>query len=266
MYVGNLNLGVCGSRWRPVVSYHSSLCASILFDKPRIEAHTFPSFPGCTVQRWDRRRLAHSLVQAIGTQAELNRILGTTVSQEVQEFWRGHLSQVEKPSALELLQWIDLSHPLGFLRSHQQSKATPLVHFYLDKKLLHPDKLLIVRVGEFYETYGIDAILMVQWAGLNPMGRASKHSPPRAGLPRTNLRRTLRDLLDAQLVRVVCEEVPEPPGGRGRPKRKERFVSGVVTPASPTYVYGMSEMAEGGEVHSARPSSALRHWVHVVSR
>lgn len=40
-----------------------------------------------------------------------------------------------------------------------------------------------VQVGEFYETYGIDAILMVQWAGLNPMGRASKLTPPRAGAP-----------------------------------------------------------------------------------
>ena len=53
---------------------------------------------------------------------------------------------------------------MGWLESTQQS--TPSV---------------VLQVGEFYETYGIDAVLMVQWAGLNPMGRASRLSPPRAG-------------------------------------------------------------------------------------
>ena len=30
--------------------------------------------------------------------------------------------------------------------------------------------MLLVRVGDFYECYGYDAVNVVQWAGLNPMG------------------------------------------------------------------------------------------------
>lgn len=48
--------------------------------------------------------------------------------------------------------------------------------------------------------------MLVQHAGLNPMGRGI----PRAGCPAVNLRRTLRDLVvDAGFSVVVCEEVPE---------------------------------------------------------
>ena len=42
------------------------------------------------------------------------------------------------------------------------------------QQLQHPTKVLLVRVGEFFETYGIDSVLLVQWCGLNPMGRKPK--------------------------------------------------------------------------------------------
>ena len=61
-----------------------------------------------------------------------------------------------------------------------------------------------MQVGEFYEAVGIDAVLLVQHAGLNPMGDGV---PPRAGCPRQNLRRTVDDLVGAGLSVCVCEEV-----------------------------------------------------------
>ena len=60
--------------------------------------------------------------------------------------------------------------------------------------------MLLVRVGEFYETMGTDAVLLVQHAGLNQMGSGN---PPRAGCPHMNLRRTLQCLVAANLS-VVC--------------------------------------------------------------
>ncbi len=71
-----------------------------------------------------------------------------------------------------------------------------------------------------------------QHAGLNPMGTRL----PRAGCPVVNLRRTLRDLTDAGLSVVVCEELAPLPGR----KTKNRFEAGIVTPASPLYVYGLA--------------------------
>ena len=57
------------------------------------------------------------------------------------------------------------------------------------------------QVGEFYETMGTDAVLLVQHAGLNPMGALS--AVPRAGCPHQNLRRTLADLVDQAGFSVV---------------------------------------------------------------
>ena len=75
-----------------------------------------------------------------------------------------------------------------------------------------------------------------------------------------NLRRTLRDLTDAGFSVVVCQEVPWMPpvascivykglmehhlsiqvasrlGSKGR---KDRFIGGIVSPASPAYLYDL---------------------------
>ena len=58
------------------------------------------------------------------------------------------------------------------------------------------------QVGEFYEAMGTDAVILVQWAGLNPMG--STHMPPRAGCPHMNIRRTLQSLVEEANLSVVC--------------------------------------------------------------
>ena len=61
----------------------------------------------------------------------------------------------------------------------------------------------MLQVGEFYETLGTDAVMLVQWAGLNPMGEGN---PPRAGCPIANLRRTLHDLVEGAGLSVVRGE------------------------------------------------------------
>jgi hypothetical protein len=43
-------------------------------------------------------------------------------------------------------------------------------------------QVCLVRVGDFYEAFGADAVLLVEHAGLNPMG-----GKPRAGCPWRNL-------------------------------------------------------------------------------
>ncbi len=56
-----------------------------------------------------------------------------------------------------------------------------------------------MQVGEFYEAVGYDAVMLVQWAGLNPMGNRS----PRAGCPVVNLRRVLHALVGEAGISVV---------------------------------------------------------------
>lgn len=63
----------------------------------------------------------------------------------------------------------------------------------------------VVQVGEFYETMGTDAVMLVQHAGLNPMGQGD---PPRAGCPVVNLRRTISDLVEQAGLSVVSSPPP----------------------------------------------------------
>lgn len=63
-----------------------------------------------------------------------------------------------------------------------------------------------MQCGDFYEAIGIDAVLLVQFAGLNPMGG---RKPPQAGCPKQNIRRVLADLVDNAALSVVrrwCEQ------------------------------------------------------------
>ena len=68
-------------------------------------------------------------------------------------------------------------------------------------KWQHPEKLLLVRVGDFYEACGVDAVMLVEHAGLNPMGGKC-----RAGCPVVNVQATLTDLTAAGLTVAVYEE------------------------------------------------------------
>lgn len=57
-----------------------------------------------------------------------------------------------------------------------------------------------VQCGDFYESVGTDAVILVQFAGLNAMG---SKSPPRAGCPKQNIRKVLTDLVDEAGLTVV---------------------------------------------------------------
>lgn len=174
------------------------------------------------------------------------------VDKEVEEYWRAVLDQVDKPSACRLLQHVDPSIPLG-INSRTSPNKPPIYSYFYQTKLQHPTKVLLVRVGEFYETIGIDAILLVQFAGLNPMGRDG--NPPRAGCPRMNLRRTVSDLVNnAGLSVVVCEEAPEPYSyGSLRKQPKQRYIAAVVTPAAPHFLHGLVDEDADIPVDSAPP-------------
>ena len=99
-----------------------------------------------------------------------------------------------KPFRMEdMLTRINADDPLGVDASAKgiSTSAGSLYQFACQVKAAHPKKLAVVQVGEFYETWGVDAVCLVEWAGLNPMGRGPV---PRAGFPLQNLHRTLRDL------------------------------------------------------------------------
>ena len=123
-------------------------------------------------------------------------------------------------------------NPLGFYTA-QARKSGTLLDFVCNEKEKHPDKIIFVRVGEFFEAFGVDAVLLVEHAGLNPMGQKA-----RAGCPRGNVQQTLDGLTSVGLTVAVYEEVE----GTALTKAglKQRYLAQVVSPASSTYFVGSS--------------------------
>merc|ERR1719353_628899 len=93
--------------------------------------------------------------------------------------------------------------------------------------------VLLIRVGDFYEAYGLDALMLVEYAGLNPMSRKA-----RAGCPVGNIQATLDGLTCAGLTVAVYEEVAPANTSEGKYRKlKQRALAQIVSPASPTYMY-----------------------------
>ncbi|KAJ0092232.1 hypothetical protein Patl1_25723 [Pistacia atlantica] len=81
----------------------------------------------------------------------------------------------------------------------------------LQFKSKFPREVLLCRVGDFYEAIGIDACILVEFAGLNPFGGLRPESIPKAGCPVVNLRQTLDDLtrngysvVSLVLIMILC--------------------------------------------------------------
>ena len=143
-------------------------------------------------------------------------------------YWHGLMRDcITLPSAQRILPHLDPQNPLGInvKRSGVSDSDEGLYNVMKREKAKHPRKMLLVRVGEFYETYGFDAALLVQFAGLNPMGAR----PFKAGTPVVNLRSTLDKLLHHGFSVAVVEEAPQERLYGQTSARKTRYLAGIVT-------------------------------------
>eukprot|EP00962_Isochrysis_galbana_P017216 scaffold4951_cov106-Isochrysis_galbana.AAC.1 len=125
-------------------------------------------------------------------------------------YWRARLEELTRPSALGLVSSLSPKNALMY-ENKAGNKDGTLVAFAVAEKAKHTERVLLIRCGDFYEAYGLDALLLVEHAGLNPMGRKA-----RAGCPVGNLQPTLDCLTAAGLTVAVYEELePARMGGGG---------------------------------------------------
>ncbi|KAG6757295.1 hypothetical protein POTOM_037603 [Populus tomentosa] len=154
-------------------------------------------------------------------------------------WWKENLQRCKKPSTANLVKRLMYSNLLGLDASLKNGslKEGNLNWEILQFKSKFPREVLLcrVRVGDFYEAIGIDACILVEYAGLNPFGGLRSDSVPRAGCPVVNLRQTLDDLTRNGYSVCIVEEVQGPTQARSR---KGRFISGHARPGSP-YVFGL---------------------------
>ncbi len=91
-------------------------------------------------------------------------------------------------------------------------KETPLMKQYNEIKAKYPDACLLFRVGDFYETFGEDAIRASKILGitLTKRGAGSDSETALAGFPHHSLNTYLPKLVQAGLRVAICDQLEDP--------------------------------------------------------
>ncbi len=91
-------------------------------------------------------------------------------------------------------------------------KETPLMKQYNSIKAKHPDALLLFRVGDFYETFGEDAVKTANILGIVLTKRANGAAAyiELAGFPHHSLETYLPKLVRAGMRVAICDQLEDP--------------------------------------------------------
>jgi DNA mismatch repair protein MutS len=97
------------------------------------------------------------------------------------------------------------------LKEHKEEKVTPLMKQYNAIKTKYPDALLLFRVGDFYETFGSDAIKASSILGITLTARNNGGSKLElAGFPHHSLDVYLPKLVRAGQRVAICDQLEDP--------------------------------------------------------
>jgi DNA mismatch repair protein MutS len=108
-------------------------------------------------------------------------------------------------------------------------KETPLMKQYNEIKRKYPDACLLFRVGDFYETFGDDAVRASKILGitLTKRGAGSATETALAGFPHHSINTYLPKLVKAGLRVAICDQLEDPKMTKSIVKRG---VTELVTP------------------------------------
>ena len=111
---------------------------------------------------------------------------------------------------------------------------TPLMQQHKAIKQKYPDAVLLFRVGDFYETFGEDAIIASKVLGivLTKRNNGSAASSDLAGFPHHALDTYLHKLVRAGYRVAICDQLEDPKAAKGIVKRG---VTEMVTPGIATH-------------------------------
>jgi DNA mismatch repair protein MutS len=117
--------------------------------------------------------------------------------------------------------------------SKAKTAETPLMQQHKAIKAKYPDAILLFRVGDFYETFGQDAVIAAQVLGitLTKRNNGSASENELAGFPHHALDTYLHKLVKAGYRVAICDQLEDPKAAKGIVKRG---VTEMVTPGTAT--------------------------------
>jgi len=109
------------------------------------------------------------------------------------------------------------------------ANLTPLMRQYWDIKSLHKDKILLFRMGDFFEMFFDDAVTAAPILGiaLTSRNKKSQEETPMCGMPHHSIAGPINKLLKYGLKVAICEQIEDPKTAKGIVKRA---VTRVLTP------------------------------------
>jgi DNA mismatch repair protein MutS len=136
-----------------------------------------------------------------------------------------------------------------------KKKQTPLMRQYFDIKEKHPGTILLFRVGDFYETFSDDAILISKELGITLTKRNNGgDQTPLAGFPYHALDSYLPKLVKRGYRVAICEQTEDPETAKNAGRKiVNREVTEITTP-------GVT-MSEKLLDHKRNNYIASIHWV-----
>ncbi len=109
-------------------------------------------------------------------------------------------------------------------------KQTPMMNQYLRFKRQYPDKVVLFRMGDFFETFGEDAKIASKVLNITLTTRDKKTNPtPLAGFPHKALDQYLPKLVNSGYNVVIVDQLEDPKLAKGIVKRG---VTRIVTPGT----------------------------------
>jgi len=117
---------------------------------------------------------------------------------------------------------------------------TPMMQQYLKTKKENPDCILFYRLGDFYEMFFDDAILVSKELEITLTGKSCgvEERAPMCGVPYHALDTYLNRLVDKGYKVAICEQIEDPKFAKGLVKRE---VTRIVTPGTNLCVQGLDE-------------------------
>jgi len=106
---------------------------------------------------------------------------------------------------------------------------TPLMKQYWDIKSAHQDKILLFRMGDFFEMFFDDAIAAAPILGitLTQRNKKSQDETPMCGMPHHSIATPINKLLKSGFKVAICDQVEDPKLAKGIVKRA---VTRILTP------------------------------------
>src|SRR5512146_2611794 len=119
------------------------------------------------------------------------------------------------------------------MSKQKTASETPLMKKHKARKAKYPDAILLFRVGDFYETFGQDAIIASQVLGITLTKRNNGAAADNelAGFPHHALDTYLHKLVKAGYRVAICDQLEDPKQAKGIVKRgvTELITPGVAT-------------------------------------